>query len=442
MSLKIDKAVLPDDLFTSGGYIEISSQSLSELCQKGELIPGQWYRIIDYTYTPHNSVYMESGKHTFDILIQALTQSTLNESAFAAHHEGDTYFAACNLSAWELKYSPSTGTIYYMKDEFGNEAPYDFKNAIFRRVTTYKSGVNTVAQFADVCQSSVALNLEQRHAPSVTVGSLTIFAGGTAGYRSYTFQKSESLTPFDISISGDCRGNVIQYLIPDKPIIVQASTSYSVLGNTFDYNTYGVVVTSQSGMIGCKFTDCQYITLYCSSAVINNCQFNSSQGLVIRAAGDFSNNSFEDVRSCLIYTQSHLKNNKFAGRTDQIKIALTSMQNTHVNGYVKNINLYGEGYLIASKFEPYTADITMQIPKWVDRFYFNGARNVNLTTSTYACNSIFYPGDYSNITSWTINEYDTSALSTSSARVYEYKPSEAVTFINGVSTADALNTPI
>lgn len=442
MSLKIDKAVLPDDLFTSGGCIEIDRQSLSELCQNGELTPGQWYRITDYSYTPHSNTYMASGNHTFDILVQALTQSNLNESAFATHHEGDTYFTGCNLAAWELKYSPSTDTIYYMKDEFGNEAPYDFKNAIFKYVAYYNDGVNTVSQFADVCQPSVKLTLESRHKPSLTVGTLTIFKGGSANTRAYTFQKSGSLSASDLSKTGNCRNNIIKTLTPDRPIIIQASIAYDVCGNTFDDSTFGVVVTSPYGMINCKFTDCWYTTLYSNTAIINNCQFNSSQGLVVRAQGDFSNNAFEDVRSCLIYTQEHLKNNKFAGRTDQVKIALSSMQNTHVNGYVNNINLYGTGYILASKFEPYTQNITMQIPKWVDRFYFNGAKNVNLTTSTYACNSIFYPGDYSNITSWTINEYDTMALSDSSARLYEYKPSEAVTFINGVSTVDVLNTPI
>lgn len=442
MSLKIDKAVLPDGIFTSSGCVEIDYQSLFELCQNGELAPGQWYRITNYTYNPPSSTYMVSGNHEFDILVQALTQSNLNESAFATHHEGDTYFTGCNLAAWELKYSPSTGTIYYMKDEFGNEAPYDFKNAIFKGVTSYDSSVNTVTQFADVCQPSVTLTLEKRHTPSVTVGTLKIFKGGNNSNRSYTFQKYGSNAPSDISITGNCRDNIIKYLLPERPNIIQASTSYDVVGNTFDCNTYGVVVTSQRGIINCKFTECWYTTLHSVNAIIENCQFNSSQGLVIRAAGDFSNNAFEDVRSCLIYTQEHLKNNKFAGRTDQVKIALSSMQNTHVNGYVNNINLYGNGYLLASKFEPYTSGITMQIPKWVDRFYFNGAKNVNLTTSTYACNSIFYPGDYSNITSWTINEYDTMALSDASARLYEYKPSEAVTFINGVSTVDALNTPI
>ena len=51
-----------------------------------------------------------------------------------------------NMNAWELKYcldndktlfdwadTNGKGVIYYMKDEFGNEAPYDFKNAMFER---------------------------------------------------------------------------------------------------------------------------------------------------------------------------------------------------------------------------------------------------------------------------------------------------------------------
>ncbi len=56
-----------------------------------------------------------------------------------------SYFGRSNLASWQLKYSLSNdvdmcpiptldigkGTIYYMKDEFGNEAPYDFKNVLF-----------------------------------------------------------------------------------------------------------------------------------------------------------------------------------------------------------------------------------------------------------------------------------------------------------------------
>ena len=57
------------------------------------------------------------------------------------------YFAENNLAAWEIKYcldndsdrftwadsENGKGVIYYMKDEFNNEAPYDFKNIQFKR---------------------------------------------------------------------------------------------------------------------------------------------------------------------------------------------------------------------------------------------------------------------------------------------------------------------
>lgn len=60
----------------------------------------------------------------------------------------DPYFENCKLNAWEVKYcldndktrfwwasDTGTGVIYYMKDEYGNECPYDFKNIQFTRTT-------------------------------------------------------------------------------------------------------------------------------------------------------------------------------------------------------------------------------------------------------------------------------------------------------------------
>ena len=66
----------------------------------------------------------------------------------------DTYFADCNLTAWEIKYcldndttrfawadeGNGTGVIYYMKDEYNNECPYDFKNIQFKRLVSLENG--------------------------------------------------------------------------------------------------------------------------------------------------------------------------------------------------------------------------------------------------------------------------------------------------------------
>jgi hypothetical protein len=61
------------------------------------------------------------------------------------------FVVIANIPAWELKYcfdndinrfawadpSEGKGVIYYMKDEHGNECPYDFKNIQFLRSATW-----------------------------------------------------------------------------------------------------------------------------------------------------------------------------------------------------------------------------------------------------------------------------------------------------------------
>ena len=85
--------------------------------------------------------------HQFDIIVVADDEKTLNENARAIQHSGDTYFSNSKLEAWELKYclnndsnrfawadtTNGKGVIYYMKDEWNNECPYDFKNIMFVR---------------------------------------------------------------------------------------------------------------------------------------------------------------------------------------------------------------------------------------------------------------------------------------------------------------------
>lgn len=68
-----------------------------------------------------------------------------------------SYFNDCKLNSWELKYCFSNdtdrfdwadsekgkGVIYYMKDEWGNECPYDFKNIKFNNKFTFSGGDST-----------------------------------------------------------------------------------------------------------------------------------------------------------------------------------------------------------------------------------------------------------------------------------------------------------
>lgn len=264
---------------TPSNMIATTWAELRQTRDNGELVPGAYYRIMDYGFVT-TKLNMQSGGHQFDIVVLAISESMLSESAYACKHEGDHYFerevteggiewlytlyvddygdsygdepmdhqddlhasdefcdsgvlphpdtgidvpvlyktdtgeysfddpdyndayfyegtydidgdefdlwskyefnadddewvfmmqyaltpivvedgelivspipetkiVPVNMNAWELKYcldndkdlfdwaeTDGKGVIYYMKDEFGNEAPYDFKNAMFKR---------------------------------------------------------------------------------------------------------------------------------------------------------------------------------------------------------------------------------------------------------------------------------------------------------------------
>lgn len=129
--------------------VSITYAALVALRDGGNLVPGTWYRITNYVCTT-TQANTQAASNAFDILVHADDESHLNENAYAAHHDGDSYFADCKLEAWQLKYcldnntnrfdwaddTNGTGVVYWMKDEWDNEAPYDFKNIMFSRTLT------------------------------------------------------------------------------------------------------------------------------------------------------------------------------------------------------------------------------------------------------------------------------------------------------------------
>ena len=124
----------------------ITYAELVALRGSSSLVAGMQYRITDYacTTTQENT---QSAGHPFDIIVTADSENTLNEEARAIQHEGDTYFANCDLNAWKIWYCLDNdatrfawadsvngkGVIYRMIDEWNNDVPYDFKNIMFKR---------------------------------------------------------------------------------------------------------------------------------------------------------------------------------------------------------------------------------------------------------------------------------------------------------------------
>lgn len=79
---------------------------LTDLRDNGQLVPGAWYRITDYTCTTTQPDTSTAG-HDFDILVMALDEQTLSEEGCkAVLDESDGYFENYNakLSAWQIWY--------------------------------------------------------------------------------------------------------------------------------------------------------------------------------------------------------------------------------------------------------------------------------------------------------------------------------------------------
>ncbi len=127
----------------------ITWAEIKALRDGAQLIPGMYYRITDYTTTVANDTEARSAGHLFDVIVMATSTNTLSEEGKAIRSDRDTdnYFADANLDAWKIWYSldndvtrfawadaeNGTGVIYFMKDEWNNECPYDFKNIMFKR---------------------------------------------------------------------------------------------------------------------------------------------------------------------------------------------------------------------------------------------------------------------------------------------------------------------
>lgn len=161
-----------ENIPSGGSYTEITWQELKNLRDNSQLSAGSLYRIIDYQCTTINP-YTTSANHKFDVVVLALANNTLSEQAWADLHEGDTYFANNDLSAWKLWYcldndttrfdwadntsGNGRGVIYRMIDEFNNDVPYDFKNIVFYREFSTMYGEHTWHKIVKIVSSRTAL---------------------------------------------------------------------------------------------------------------------------------------------------------------------------------------------------------------------------------------------------------------------------------------------
>lgn len=150
-TIRIEK----DGTLDAINLISIDYSTIKNLRNNNALIPGMLYRITDYSCKTTIGISMN---HFFDIIVLALSKNRLSEEAYAIQNPNDTYFTSngCDLTKWKIWYcldndtdrfewadnTNGKGVIYRMIDEYGNEAPYDFKNIKTTHNIAYKDTTN------------------------------------------------------------------------------------------------------------------------------------------------------------------------------------------------------------------------------------------------------------------------------------------------------------
>ena len=240
-----DKASLVsaiNEVNTKTPMINTTWSELKALRDGGNLVKGMQYRITDFVTTTIQADTQSAG-HAFDLIVSADSESVLNENARAIQHEGDTYFASSNLSAWKLKYcldndttrfdwadtTNGKGVIYRMIDERENDLPYYFKNIQFKRYKAnghiYRQSTSNARYNAISAQMKVFLN------------NGTVNTNSLPYYYQYVNTSSISGTWYDEngdSVDGSTLGTVNNFLREPPNIVLGVTSEYKYF-YTFSY---------------------------------------------------------------------------------------------------------------------------------------------------------------------------------------------------------------
>ena len=306
--------------------VYITYEDLKALRDNAKLVPGQQYRITDYTCTTSTAGTKSAG-NKFDIIVTADSNNKLNEEARAIKHDGDTYFANNNLSAWKLWYcidndtnrfawADSTngkGVIYRMIDEFDNDCPYDFKNIQFYREQYENTGL-----YSSISNST-------NGTPCYTFSSATPDSTG-------------KFTDTSLSISTNVYSNVIDECI---------NFNIQTLNNNCFFGTYCYCNTFENG--------CEYNSFgqYCSNNIFGNDCDNNTFGESCSNnifGNDCDNNSFGNSCSNNIFGNdcdnntfgNYCSYNTFGNRCQYIKFA-SDYSDTATKYQYYQYNHFGDG---------------------------------------------------------------------------------------------------
>ena len=279
------------DAISSGGgggssvnIIQTNYQALLTLQQANQLVPAQKYQ-FEYT-----CIYMDRGLNTgtatgdtkFNIIITAISNSEFSQDVDILEHPDWTvrYDFTQNNTYRRWARTTDMGQITYLKDEFGNEAPYDFKNI---KTTFYLLNLSRAAGSA-MSRAFLMPNL------SYTIASVgcTLGATTTQGV-SYNFDNGK------MNITPDFTKSKALYLF-DNGTGVDMSLTRRVANNVVRFPSTANLAGSNARL------ELPAISLCISPTGTNMCQDNTFIGCerVLIQANQITGNHFINVRAFIV----------------------------------------------------------------------------------------------------------------------------------------------
>lgn len=193
------------------------------------------------TYDLDGDEYDLWGKYEDGVFMQqyALTPIVVEDGELIVSPIPETKTVPVNLNAWELKYcldndkelfawadTNGKGVVYYLKDEFGNEAPYDFKNVKYAR------------RWVSAVSNSILNNLKNQY-----VGESDYYAITTTSAVQYRYTFDDNYGN-DASLFGDASYNSIDTWIVDGQKQLNNIVTGYAKNSHFRPNTHNITVTS------------------------------------------------------------------------------------------------------------------------------------------------------------------------------------------------------
>ena len=248
--------------FTPISIVNLTYNELKELRDNSKLKPSQYYRITDFVTTVANDPEARSAGHAFDIIVLASEKNKLQEECYAIQHEGDTYFANCNLAGWKIWYcldndttkyawadtANGKGVIYRMIDEWQNDCPYDFKNVQFKRY--WANGINITknegepkdiilqgyygtASNTDIFTEGVDTNDYLFCFTFTRLNNISVDYLKGSVIQSNVLDESIQTEGFDINLGNRCSNNILKPTETDLVVDTKKYITFILLNNVF-----------------------------------------------------------------------------------------------------------------------------------------------------------------------------------------------------------------